>query len=397
MRVLEGNGKVAGGVVAVSDIDEKRRAADALRQSEERFRRLIENASVGVSISDFDGKISYMNPSLLQTLGYTEEDLQQNRVRIAELTSPEYAEQEAKALERLRASGISAPYRKSYRAKDGKAIPFLVGAVVLRSHRLGDAEDEIATFFTELSSQQRAEAALIQSEKLAAVGRLAASISHEINNPLEAVTNLLYLLGVEEMSSTAKDYLELANKELARVSQIAAQTLRFHRQATGPRAVTARELLDSVIGLYSGRLHNSRIDLKMQLRTEETIVCFEGDIRQVLNNLVGNAIDAMRNGGTLLVRASHSRRWGTNREGLRITIADSGHGMPEATVRHIFEAFYTTKGINGTGLGLWISDGIVRKHAGTLQVRSRTHPQRSGTTFSLFVPFHSPDLLQMDV
>ena len=135
----------------------------------------------------------------------------------------------------------------------------------------------------------------------------------------------------------------------------------------------------------------------MQLRTEETIVCFEGDIRQVLNNLVGNAIDAMRNGGTLLVRASHSRRWGTNREGLRITIADSGHGMPEATVRHIFEAFYTTTGINGTGLGLWISDGIVRKHAGTLQVRSRTHPQRSGTTFSLFVPFHSPDLLQMGV
>ena len=383
---------ISGGVVAIVDIDETKRFADGLRASEERFRRLVENASVGVSISDFNGNISYMNPSLLRTLGYTEDDLRLGRLSTAQLTSPEYAELEANALERLRLTGIAAPFRKSYRARDGRAIPFLVGAIVLGSQRGGDLDPEIASFFTDLSSQQRAEVALIQSEKLAAVGRLAASISHEINNPLEAVTNLLYLIGVEPLTDTARDYLGSANRELARVSQIAAQTLRFHRQATGPRAVTARELLDSVIGLYSGRLHNSGIELRLDLRIDRPVLCLEGDIRQVLNNLVGNAIDAMRTGGRLIIRASAAHHWSTGRAGLRITVGDTGHGMPSATVRRIFEAFYTTKGINGTGLGLWISEGIVRKHAGYLQVRSRTIPGHSGTVFSLFLPWLSDDL-----
>jgi signal transduction histidine kinase len=238
-----------------------------------------------------------------------------------------------------------------------------------------------------LEERKRAEAALVQSEKLAAVGRLAASISHEINNPLEAVTNLLYLIRAEdELPDRTKTYLLLAERELARVSQIAGQTLRFHRQSTNPTSVTAEELLDSVVALYQGRLLNARINLLFEHRGATAINCYEGDIRQVLNNLVGNAIDSMRTGGRLIVRTHDSVCWHDGRRGIRITIADTGYGMSPEVRQRIFEAFYTTKGLGGTGLGLWISKGIVEKHQGRLSVRSSNRPPHTGTVFSLFLP-----------
>ncbi len=247
----------------------------------------------------------------------------------------------------------------------------------------------ISTASIEITHQKKAEAALIQSEKLAAVGRLASSISHEINNPLEAITNLLYLVAVDpELPEGVKTYVHMAQSELSRVSQIATQTLRFHRQAVAPTYVTCAELVDAVIRLYTGRLMNSNIKVDARYLTETQILCFENDIRQVLNNLIANAIDAMRNGGRLIVRAHdavlHSKDG--PRPGVRITVADTGHGMKPATVERIFEPFFTTKDLNGTGLGLWISRGIVDRHQGSLRVRSSTHAERHGTVFSLFLP-----------
>ena len=240
----------------------------------------------------------------------------------------------------------------------------------------------------EVTQQKRAEEALIQSEKLAAVGRLASSISHEINNPLEAITNLLYLISTGEgLPDELKVYLHLAQSELARVSQIATQTLRFHRQAVRATHVTAAHLVEAVIGLYQGRLANSRIQVKATYSTETPILCFENDIRQVLNNLIANAIDAMRTGGRLLIRAHDGVDYPTGRRGVRITIADTGHGMSPETQRRLFEPFYTTKGMSGTGLGLWISSEIVERHQGRLTVRSSEHPAYHGTVFSLFLPY----------
>ena len=383
--VIDDRGTLLGGVVAISDVDAERRAADELRTSEERFRRLIENSSIGLLIGTFDGSLSYMNPSLLALLGYTAEEVRNGSVRWSDLTPPEFAEADQRAIEQLRARGVSDPYQKAYRSKDGRVIPLLFGATLIPTERDGHTE-EVAVFITDLSEQKKAETALVQSEKLAAVGRLAASISHEINNPLEAVTNLLYLAKHEDLPPQAMTYLLLAEQELARVSQIAGQTLRFHRQATRARPVTPKELLEPVIALYQGRLNNSNIEVAIEDRDAGEIVCFEGDIRQVLNNLVSNAIDSMRTGGRLVLRARDSHSRTTGRPGVRITVADTGHGMAEAVRRRIFEAFYTTKGINGTGLGLWISIGIVDKHEGHLHVCSSCDPQRHGTVFSLFLP-----------
>ncbi len=237
----------------------------------------------------------------------------------------------------------------------------------------------------EITRQKKSELALIQSEKLAAVGRLASSISHEINNPLEAITNLLYILGTDrELPDAALEFVRTAQSELARVSQIATQTLRFHRQAVDRTRVTAAELVDSVLNLYQGRLSNSGIVVEARYASATPIFCYENDIRQVLNNLIANGIDAMRGGGRLVVRAHDTSMSGVS--AVRITVADTGHGMSAKTMERIFEPFYTTKDLNGTGLGLWISAGIVEHHRGRLRVRSCQADDSRGTVFTLVLP-----------
>jgi PAS domain S-box-containing protein len=257
--------------------------------------------------------------------------------------------------------------------------------------------EAIAAVVLEITNQKKAEAALIQSEKLAAVGRLASSISHEINNPLEAITNLLYLIGLStDLTEVSRNYLQTAQSELSRVCQIATQTLRFHRQAVRATRVSAADLVDAVLNLYQGRLANSHIQVEVRYATDTTVLCFENDIRQVLNNLIANAIDAMRSGGRLIVRAhdatDYSSEYPQGRPGIRITIADTGHGMSPTVKSRLFEPFYTTKDLNGTGLGLWISSGIVTRHQGRLSHRSTDDPINHGTIFSLFLPWAEVDL-----
>ena len=243
-----------------------------------------------------------------------------------------------------------------------------------------------------LASQKRAEDALMQSERLASVGRLVASISHEINNPLEAVTNLLYLIRHDgTLSEEATEYARMAEEELKRVSQIASQTLRFQRQGIEPIECEPEKLVESVVALYQGRLHHSRIRIERQHRNSRPFVCHEGDVRQILNNLLANAIDAMCDtGGTITIRTQPARCHRTDRKGTRITVADSGHGMSRSTAEHIFEPFFTTTGASGSGLGLWISHTLAERQGGHLRVRSRNEKGHQGTTFSLFLPSDLP-------
>jgi PAS domain S-box-containing protein len=241
----------------------------------------------------------------------------------------------------------------------------------------------------EITQQKKAELALMQSEKLAVVGRLAASIAHEINNPLESVTNLLYLAGHSEDPAQTKTYIQTAERELRRVSVIANQTLRFHKQSSSPQEISGDQLIKSVLSLFQSRLVNSGIRVEERKRATLAVRCFEGEIRQVLSNLLSNAIDAVQplGGGRLLLRSHAGREWTTGRPGLVITVADNGRGMPASVARRIFEPFYTTKGASGTGLGLWVSNEIVRRHHGTLRFRSSEKEGRSGTVFALFLPF----------
>jgi PAS domain S-box-containing protein len=372
-------------------LDELRIDRDILRTSEERFRRLIESAPIGFNISDINGHISYANPTLLSLIGYTAEDVAAGLVRWDELTPPEFTDVDRRAKARLQATGTCDPYQKAYIARDGHLVPFLVGSTMIPASSNDGKGNQIAVFLTDLTSQKKTESALMQSEKLAAVGRLAASISHEINNPLESVTNLLYLIAQDaDLPRQARTYLSIAEGEIARVSQIASQTLRFHRQSTKASDITPEALIESVVGVYQGRLHNSSIQVVRQHRIAASITCYEGEIRQVLHNLVGNAIDSMRTGGRLILRTQNATSWRTGQQGIRITVADTGYGMSPEVLSRVFEAFFTTKGDNGTGLGLWISRGIIDKHHGHLEVSSTDRTPRNGTVFSLFLPRNLP-------
>ena len=239
----------------------------------------------------------------------------------------------------------------------------------------------------DVTEGKRTEQLLMQSEKLNAVGRLASSIAHEINNPLEAVTNLLYLAQQTAVNPETVRYLASAEAELRRVSSIANLTLGFHRQATHRKPVTAGELIDATLPLYQGRLINARVRLERRDRASRPLTCFDGEIRQVLSNLIGNAIDSMSGiGGRLLVRSRESTDWRTGKRAVVITIADTGSGIAREILPRIFEPFFTTKGEKGTGLGLWVCRGIVDRHLGMLRIRSSRSPRSSGTVFTLLLP-----------
>ncbi len=248
--------------------------------------------------------------------------------------------------------------------------------------------ETIVASSVEITALKEMQAAFMQTEKLAVVGRLAASIAHEINNPLESVMNLLFLCSSSQDLGEVQGYLRIAEHELRRVAAITNQTLRFHKQPAHPTAATADELVDGVLLVYRSRLLNPKVVVQKRLRAKQAVCCFEGEIRQILNNLIGNAIDAMTpNGGRLLLRSREATNRESDRKGIVITVADTAGGIPPTILSRIFEPFFTTKGQYGTGLGLWVSHEIVERHQGKLRVRSCQRPGRSGTVFTLFLPF----------
>lgn len=245
--------------------------------------------------------------------------------------------------------------------------------------------------------RRSAEAALRQNEKLAAVGRVASSIAHEINNPLEALTNCLYLLNGTPLNEEQRGYLDLAQRELARVSEISSHTLTFNRQRDIKGEASMSALLDSVVTLYQGRIAASGISVERRYRDKQPLICYPGELRQVFVNLIGNAFDATRNGGRIVLRERATTDSRTGQPGVLITVADRGHGVQAELKTNLFDGFKSTKGINGSGLGLWISKGIIEKHRGSIRFRSSTKPGSSGTVFQVFIPYESSPTVEAQI
>lgn len=238
---------------------------------------------------------------------------------------------------------------------------------------------------TDVTQARLQDEALRKSEKLAAVGQLASSIAHEINNPLESITNLLYLIRQSESMEDMQHYAALAQGELSRVTEITLQTLRFNRYQSKPTEVDMAELLRTVMALYTGRTLVRNIEIDLKLAATPHVKVLEGEIRQVINNLVRNALDAMSSGGRLRIRLHPQRDWHSSVEGVRLTVADTGEGIKPEMQEHLFEAFQTTKELTGTGLGLWVSKGIVEKHGGRIRTRTRLG-NGHGTVFTVWLP-----------
>ncbi len=247
---------------------------------------------------------------------------------------------------------------------------------------------------TDVTQARLQDEALRRSEKLAAVGQLASSIAHEINNPLESITNLLYLIRQSNSMEDVQCYAAMAQGELARVTEITLQTLRFNRQHSKPVEVDMAELLRTVMALYAGRILVRHIDSEMKLIPSPSVLSLEGEIRQVVNNLVRNALDAMSSGGRLLVRLHPQHDWRSGTKGVRLTVADTGEGISPEIKTHLFEPFQTTKEMTGTGLGLWVSKGIVEKHGGRILTRTR-RGEKHGTVFAVWLPVECGPSLQV--
>lgn len=239
-----------------------------------------------------------------------------------------------------------------------------------------------------VQERERQEAAVRRLEKLAAVGQEVSTIAHEINNPLESLTNLLYLMKFSESMDEIQGYVAVAQQELARVTEITVQTLRFHRHSNKASEVDLTALAQSVLGLYTGRMLLRRTELEWRMRAVPSVRVMEGEVRQVLNNLVRNALDAMSTGGRLLIRVTPACEWKSGRAGVRLTVADTGEGISAEMTGRMFELFQTTKELTGTGVGLWVSKGIIEKHGGTIRLRSRRAASGvgCGTVFAVWLP-----------
>ena len=235
---------------------------------------------------------------------------------------------------------------------------------------------------------ERAADVLRENQKLLTLGRLAASIAHEINNPLESISNLLYLMEIDHNSpQKVGEYLKLAQRELNRVVDISKQTLTFSRETSTPVRLQLAELVEEVLVLYGRNITEKNLRVMRQYESSEAITAFPGEMRQVLSNLITNAIEASEKGGSLILRIRDTRKWSDlGVRGLRFSIADNGSGISANARRRLGEPFFTTKGQAGTGLGLWVTRSILSRYGGDLQLRSSTSEERHGTVFSLFLP-----------
>jgi len=361
-----------------------------LTESRESFQITLNSIGDAVISTDAAGKVSFLNPVAQQLTGweYTPAQGQPLRevLRIVDEKSRAPIDDPIQIVRRAQ-TVVGLSNSLILLSRLGNEYPIELTAAPIRSDRSQLAG--VVIVFRDITQRLQTEHTLRSSERLAHAGRLSATIAHEIRNPLDTVSNLIYLLRHEPTESPAStQYLEMASDELARIAQITGQLLTFHREARAPVEVDLTDVVQSVLVLHAPQIKRAHIKVEQRLDTTPAVRGFPGELRQVFSNLVGNAIDAMPHASKLILHLRESSLASDRaRKGVRVTVLDTGAGIPLGVRRNLFAPFYTTKGEKGTGLGLWVSRGIIEKHEGTIFLRSSTQAGKSGTAFSVFLPF----------
>jgi PAS domain S-box-containing protein len=364
------------------------RSTEELLVSESRF-ELIQRLAAIVESSDdaiisktIEGIVATWNSGAERIFGYTAQEMIGQPILRLACNGGE--DDMRRVLDQIRRGERVDHYETMRRCKDGREIP-----VSLTISPLRNPAGEVfgaSKIARDISGRKQADQVLQITEKLAVVSRLASSIAHDINNPLAAVTNLLFLLENEILSEQGKQYLTTAQRELFRVSHIATQALGFYRNTEERVWFSLSTIFDDALTLHHDRSSALGIEVSRDYDSASQVFCHPGELLQVMVNLVGNAFDAMPLGGRLRLRIRRATDWATNRSGLRIAVADTGRGISAETRNRIFEPFYTTKEATGTGLGLWVCADIVSRYEGRISMRSSNADGRSGSVFSLFLP-----------
>ena len=368
--------------VKLPEIDEPDsgfKAPDSLLKS------IVQSSEDAIITKDLNGIITSWNPAAERIFGYTPEEIVGKSVLM--LIPPSLYDEEPVILTKLRAGERIDHFETVRVTKDGKQLN-----VSLTISPLKDASGKIvgaSKILRDIGERKQMENSLLLAEKIAAVGRMAAAVAHEINNPLESVLNLIYLAKTNASDADqVVDYLNLAEKELLRVSHIARQTLGYYREHSAAIPVTLSDLILDTLKVYESRLTAAGIEVRTEFSSNSQIVVRKGEMIQVISNFITNAIYAMPSGGTLT--ASVQDAVDSGREGLLLTVADTGEGIPPENLKKIFEPFFSTRSSIGTGIGLWVATVFIKGHKGTIEVQSNVDAASHGTRMVVFLPFDNP-------
>ncbi len=378
--------KIDGVVLALHDIQAMKEANEQLRKSAEFFRGIIDTVRQPLLVLDAELRVRAINRTFQSTFKVSQEQTVDQP--LFKLGNGQWNIRELRELleEVLSKRHTVTDFEVEHVFEDLGPRRMLLNAATL--FQANDQLPLILLAIEDITERKQAEAALIKSEKLAAAGRLAATLAHEINNPLQAVTNLMVLLEKSpKLDEADRAYATMAAEELARVTELTRQSLSFFREVAAPKAVNMEETLEGVLKLYGKRIAEKGITVIKQYRSNETILSSPGEIRQILATLLLNAMQATKAGGSITVRLRKASP-GLNRKtkGVRILISDTGIGIPAENRTRIFEPFFTTKDEQGTGLGLWVAQGIVSRLGGSIRMRSSVRLHKCGTCFSVFLP-----------
>jgi PAS domain S-box-containing protein len=378
--IKDENGKIIGAAKIVRDITRQKRLEEAAL----RLAAIVESSDDAIASKDLNGIVTSWNRSAEKLFGYTAAEIIGKSITL--IIPPELHHDEDMILSKIRRGEKIDHFETIRLHKNGERIE-----VSLTISPIKDDNGNVigaAKIVRNITESNKIERALRTTEKLAAAGRMAATVAHEINNPLEAVTNLVYLAKRElPQNDRVAGYLDLASRELDRVAHITRQTLGFYRDTSSPALFNVPDMLDDLLLLYEKRFESRRIKVVKQYDNRVEITALAGEIRQAFSNLITNAMDAMPEGGTLALRVAKSHDWSNSHvHGVRITILDTGSGIEPRHRKNIFQPFFTTKTDVGTGLGLWITCGILEKHRGSIRMKSRTGQSGHGTAFSIFLP-----------
>lgn len=379
------SGLCLAAVIAERDtVEEALCREEKLRRAQDQYRRIVETTNDGVWMIDADIRTTFVNRRTAEMLGFTPEEMLGRP--LFDFLFPEDHAQKRADLERRRRGAREVFYNRC-RRKDGSEMWALVSTNPVFADN-GEFAG-VLCMLSDVTLLRKTEETLRRNEKLITAGRLAATISHEINNPLEAVVNLLYLLKNQPLDDQSRQYVALAEKQILRVSAISKRTLGFFRDSSAWVELPLPHLLDDTLSFYEHDLGPRAIKVVREYRTRGRVRVSQSEIQQVFANLISNALDAMGNGGVLTLRVTEATR--QNHAGVLVEVEDTGIGIGDEGLKHLFEPFFTTKQNTGTGLGLWVAREIIDKHGGTITVSSQTQPhEKSGTKFSIFLPYASP-------